>query len=159
MLSELPENISTFGGDIDNVLAIIWWITIAWLVAAEAVLLYLVVKYRAKDGVRASWLPASARQVAIWIMLPAALVTVFDVYIEVCSASVWHTVKEEVPAHDQLVRIEGRQFAWTFTYAGEDGLLDTEDDFTTINELFNLIHAIKIPPLNSIYFTNISFKL
>ena len=48
MLSELPENISTFGGDIDNVLAIIWWITIAWLVAAEAVLNFLPEERRKK---------------------------------------------------------------------------------------------------------------
>ncbi len=41
MLDFLPENISSFGGEIDGVISYIWRIILAWLVATEAVLVYL----------------------------------------------------------------------------------------------------------------------
>jgi len=161
MLSDLPQNISTFGGDIDYVMALIWWIVGAWLVATEAVLLYLLWKYRKKDGKRAVWLPAKTLRANAWVLIPAAIVTVFDLAIEVASARVWAEVKEDIPEHQVLVRITGRQFAWTFQYAGADGELDTPDDFETVGEMhvprdqivrfqleaLDVLHAFWVPAL------------
>ncbi len=58
MLDALPlENIASFGPDIDGLIAFIWWIVAGWLIVAEAALVYALIFFRKKDGVRASWLP------------------------------------------------------------------------------------------------------
>jgi cytochrome c oxidase subunit 2 len=142
MLRDLPPTISTFGGDIDGVIHFIWWIILIWFVAAEGLLVYAVVRYRRREGVRAAWLPADTRRMNAWILVPTALVLVCDLFIEVRSHGVWHEVKGEVPPHQVLVRVTGRQFVWTFGYAGADGELDTGDDFQTINELRVPAHAV-----------------
>lgn len=135
MPTDLPINVSTYGADIDALITFIWWIVAAWFVAAEALLLYLLMRGRQKDGVRARWLPGDTLKASLWVLVPAAVVLVFDLVIEVRSHHTWQRVKGEVPIHEQLVRITGRQFVWSFTYSGPDGVLDTADDFDTINEL------------------------
>lgn len=135
MPDTLPQSISTFGGDIDHVIRFIWWFCVVWLVAAEGFVLYALVRFRRRDGVRAAWLPADTMRANAWVLVPAALVLVCDVFIEKESAEAWAKVKLDLPPADVLVRITGRQFAWTFTYAGEDGLLGTSDDFESPGEL------------------------
>jgi len=84
---------------------------------------------------RAAWMPAKTLRAMSWILVPAAVVTVCDLAIEARSAPVWDEVKIELPEHDLLVRVTARQFAWSFTYAGADGLLDTADDYQTVTAL------------------------
>ncbi len=79
-------------------------------------------------------MPATKRKALAWIFVPVGLVFVCDIYIDVVSTKVWDEVKIEVPAHDLLVKITARQFAWDFTYAGEDGVLGTDDDFQSVSE-------------------------
>jgi cytochrome c oxidase subunit 2 len=135
-LDYLPvENISSFGPAIDGVIGLIFLITAGWLVLAEVILVGLVVWFRRREGKRALWVPGTGLKASAWIFIPVILVAVCDFAIEVASASVWDEVKVDVPQHEELVRITGRQFAWSFTYAGEDDMLDTDDDFTTVGEL------------------------
>ncbi len=137
MLDSLPlDNISSFGADIDGIMSYIWWVTAGWLVAAELVLVYFLVKYRKKDGVRAAWAPATGSKALMWVIVPVLAVTAFDMVIEHRSSVTWDKIKltSEIPEHDVLVRITARQFAWDFTYAGADGKLGTADDFTSMTE-------------------------
>jgi len=129
MLEDLPRNISTFGADIDGVMRLIYWICGIWFAVAELLLLYMLVRFRKRPGQRAAWLPANDLRTQAWVLGPAALVLAFDLYIEHASASAWSRVRIEMPPADVLVKITGRQFAWTFTYAGPDGRLNTADDF------------------------------
>lgn len=135
MPHDLPHSISSFGGEIDSVIVFIWWITAAWFVAAEVALIWLIVKYRARPGVRAAWLPADSLRTSAWILVLCGVILLFDLAIEARSHHVWQLVKLDMPKEDVLVRVTGRQFVWTFDYAGADGRLDTADDFSTINEL------------------------
>ncbi len=130
----MPLNISTFGGEIDAVIEMIYLIVLVWLIAAEGVLFYFLFRYK-KNGGRAKWAPADTLRANAWILFPVVLVTICDFVIEAASATAWDEVKTELPESDFLVRIEGRQFVWRFVYAGEDGVLDTADDFQTVNEL------------------------
>lgn len=131
MFDDLPQNISSFGGDVDSIIRYIWWIILVWFVAAEGFLVYTLVRYRRREGRRAGWLPADTLKANAWVLAPVVLVLALDLSIEAKSHGVWHEVKGQVPQHDVLVRVTARQFAWTFTYAGPDGALDTEDDFQT----------------------------
>ncbi len=136
MMDYLPvDNISSFGPDIDSVIGLVFLITGLWLVVAEVVLVGFVIRFRRREGKRAVWLPGEKWRASSWVIIPVVLVALCDFAIEVSSAHVWDMVKVDVPQHDVLVRITARQFAWSFTYAGEDGVLDTDDDFTTVGEL------------------------
>ena len=48
---------------------------------------------------------------------------------------VWYTVKIDIPPPDEEVRIIAQQWAWKFQHAGNDGILGTNDDITSVNEL------------------------
>jgi len=50
MLSWFPENVSTFGGDVDAVFALIYHVVGFWFVLIEALLLYFVIRYRRRPG-------------------------------------------------------------------------------------------------------------
>jgi cytochrome c oxidase subunit 2 len=135
MPSDLPINVSSYGADIDGVITFIFWCVGIWFVAAEAILVFALVRFRRRDGVRGAWLPADTLRSSAVILAPLAGVILCDLYIEHMSSSVWRAVKNEAPPHHTLVRITGRQFVWTFQYAGKDGRLDTKDDFETVGEM------------------------
>lgn len=161
MLDFLPLSASSYGGDIDHVIRLIYWIVGFWFVAAELVLLYFLLHYRKREGVRAAWLPGDTGRAMAWILVPATLILICDLVIEAASARVWAHIKEELPKHEVLVRIVGKQFAWQFTYAGLDGKLDTADDFDVMNEMYvpvgkvirfqlesmDVLHSLWIPHL------------
>ena len=54
MMSWLPENISTYGADIDQLYALIYYIVGAWFVAAEVMLFWFILRYRRRRGRRRS---------------------------------------------------------------------------------------------------------
>jgi cytochrome c oxidase subunit 2 len=119
---------------IDEVVLLIWWLALGWLVVCEAALVYAIIAFRKRDGVRASWLPATTGKALAWIYVPVLLVLGCDLYIDLVSNEVWDEVKVDLPAHDLLVKVTARQFAWDFTYAGDDGVLGTDDDYQSVSE-------------------------
>ena len=135
MLDAFPSAVSSYAAELDDLIRFIWWIVAAWFVAAEAILVYLLIRYRRRKGVRAGWMPATSWKACAWVLVPTFFVFLFDIAIETRSTKAWEAIKIELPDHDVLVRITGRQFVWTFQYAGEDGVLDTADDFDTVGEM------------------------
>lgn len=130
-----PENISTFGADIDGVFYLIFYIVGVWFIVAEVALLYLVIRYRRRPGRRAIYAAGNTPAQAAWILAPAAIVLLLDLAIDVAGARVWTLVKEELPSEATQVRVLGKQFNWQFTYPGPDGQFDTADDLTMDNDL------------------------
>lgn len=135
MLESLPINAATFGGDIDGVIRLIYWICGFFLVLAEVFLFFCIFQFRRKDGVRGKWLPADTRATNALVLVPVAIVLVCDLYIESKAGPVWNHVKDNIPEGDLQVRVTGRQFMWMFTYPGPDGKLGTEDDIVVPNEM------------------------
>ena len=70
-----------------------------------------------------------------WISFPHGLVLICDVFIIVGSVQVWYDVKQRLPEADYTIRVIGQQWAWTFHHPGADGVLDTEDDIFTVDDL------------------------
>ena len=131
----LPSNVSTFGGDIDHVFWLIFWIVGIWFVAAEGVLLYAIIRHRKRAGVHALYLPGNTARQLAWVLIPALVVLCLDLGIDRAGASVWELVKGTPPVGDVVVRITAKQFNWIFTYPGPDGKFGTADDVTTENDL------------------------
>ena len=59
----MPQSISTYGGQLDDLLRLICWIVGPWFLLAEGLLLYCLFRYRKRDGVRAAWLPADTLKI------------------------------------------------------------------------------------------------
>lgn len=130
-----PPNISSFGGEIDFVFDLIFWIVLVWFVACEVLICWFLWRYRSGAHPRAIFADGTSRRQLAWILVPAAIVLVLDLGIDYAGAGTWRRVKEQIPPTDHTVRVTALQFAWEFRYPGPDGVLDTEDDLVLPNQL------------------------
>lgn len=131
MLKYLPENISTYGGEIDFLFYVIYWITgVAFLLVAGAMIAFLVM-YRQREGRRARYVHGSTALEIIWTVGT----TIIVVALAIMSQPLWAKIKQEVPPSDIQVRVTGKQFNWEIVYPGPDGKFDTSDDLQMDNEL------------------------
>jgi len=126
---------STYAADVDNLILLIAVIVGVWFVAAEIIFFWLIWKFRAKDGVKASYVAGESKGEKKWVAYPHYAVLVFDVVILVFALQVWNTIKITAPPGEERVRVIAQQWAWTFVHAGPDGVLDTADDIRTVEDL------------------------
>jgi len=128
---------STYAKDIDFIFDLILWITMFWLLLAEAVFFYLILRFRKKPGVAGQYITGELKSEKRWITIPHFAVLLFDIVILFFAVKVWYQVKQDLPdAPDkQIVRVVAQQWAWVFVHAGPDGKLDTPDDITKVNEM------------------------
>jgi cytochrome c oxidase subunit 2 len=156
----LPVAASSYAGDIDFVFAIVFWIVVAfWWLLVEGILLYLILRFRKKDGANAQYITGELKHEHRFIAWPHYVVLLCDVVILAIAIRVWYTVKQDLPTADSQVRIIGQQWAWTFVHPGADGRLDTADDIRTVDELHlevgktyhyllearDVLHSLSIP--------------
>lgn len=131
----LPENVSTYGPEIDGVMTLIYWVTAAWFVLAMGTFVAFLVRYRQRPGARAAYVRGERLGEALWVLVPVAVVLLLDLWIDARGAPVWARVKRERPATALVVRVTAKQFNWEVQYPGPDGRFGTEDDRTLDNEL------------------------
>jgi len=130
----LPQA-STYAAKVDNLILLITVVVGFWFIVAEVLLFWLMFRFRARDGVRSSYITGDEARQKRWVSWPHYAVLVFDVVLIAGALRVWHEVKVETPQPDETVRIVSQQWAWTFVQPGPDRTLDTADDITTIDEL------------------------
>lgn len=135
MISWWVPQVSTFASGIDNLVLLIGVIVGAWFIAAEIIFFWLIFKFRARDGVRAKYIAGETKREKRWVTGPHYAVLVFDAVILVFALQVWNTIKIQMPADAEPVRVISQQWAWTFVQAGPDGQLDTADDIRTVEDL------------------------
>lgn len=131
MLGWLPENISTYGGDVDYLFRLIYYITAGSGALVLATLVYFLLRYRARPGGRALYYHGNTTLEIIWTLIPALVF----VLIGVLSGTVWSNIRQTLPDTDLRVRVTASQFNWMMTYPGPDGRLDTADDYSQENLL------------------------
>jgi len=161
MLTWLPHNVSTFGGDIDHLFSLIYYILAVWFIAVEALILYFVVRYHRSRQAKPVYVRGDTSAQAAWVLVPVLVVLMLDLGIDKIGGEVWRKVKIELPPAAQTVHVKGKQFNWEFTYPGPDGKFGTADDQTVENELHvaagkvvrivmssdDVIHSFFIPAL------------
>ncbi|HKY33859.1 MAG TPA: cytochrome c oxidase subunit II [Candidatus Polarisedimenticolia bacterium] len=133
MLKWLPENVSTYGGRVDDIFYLIFYITAISCVLVLLGLVYFIFKYRARQGGRAVSLHGNTTLEILWTIVPAAVF----VMLGFMSRAVWSDIRYTLPETDLRVKVTGSQFNWLMTYPGLDGQLGTQDDVTQEN----LLHA------------------
>ena len=127
----LPEGITTTAPEIDRLFYLVLWITGIVFVLVEATLLVFVVRYRRRPGRRAGYTHGNQLVEIVWTLIPALLL----IFLTIHSQRVWSKVRGTPPPPDLEVEITAEQFAWNIRYAGADGLFNSSDDITTINQL------------------------
>lgn len=129
----LPPAASTYAADIDRIFYVILVVTGVVLVGVEAAILYLMVRYRRREGRKAHYIEGSNRAEVIWTVTPA----VFILGLAVASYAVWPQVKDpdRFPTDALEIAVEASQFEWSVSYPGADGELGTADDFDTRNQV------------------------
>jgi cytochrome c oxidase subunit II len=135
MANWFPQNVSTFGGDIDGIFWFIFYVTAIWFFLTEGLLVYFVLRYRRKPGQKALYVAGNTWAQLAWVLVPLAIVVVLDLLIDIRGADVWAKVKLMRPPSDFVVHAAGKQFNWEFVYPGPDGKFGTADDLVTSNEL------------------------
>ncbi len=127
----LPENISTYGAEIDHIFYIILWITTVVFFGVQGALLWFLFHYKERPGAKATYIHGNTKLEIIWTAIPALIL----VFLFVISQKSWREIKSEIPANAIPIEIHAEQFAWNIIYPGPDGKFGTADDIKTINQL------------------------
>jgi cytochrome c oxidase subunit II len=155
MMSWLPENVSTYGQDVDWLFYLIYYITGGTFVLVAGAMIAFLVLYRHRDGRRATYTHGNATLEIVWTVVPALILVI----LTFLSVPTWGRIKQQIPQSDVHIRITAKQFNWEVTYPGPDGKFDTDDDKTFDNELHlpvgkpvvlhltarDVIHSVFIP--------------
>jgi cytochrome c oxidase subunit 2 len=126
----LPENVSTFGGQIDRLFYAIYYLTGVTFFLVQITLLVFLFVYRDRPGRRATYTHGNTTLEIIWTAVPAVILAV----LALVSRSTWAEIKETQPPSDFQIRVSGKQFNWEIMYPGPDGKLDTDDDVKMDND-------------------------
>jgi len=129
----LPPGASTFATEIDWLYYVILWVTGIAFVVTEVALVWFLIRYRARPGVRATHYHGNVKAEVIWTSVTAAAVLVLGLM----SAGGWDRIKgrNSVPGDAIPIIVHAKQFEWQITYPGPDLQLGTADDFTVRNQL------------------------
>ena len=131
MMGWLPENVSTYGKDIDRLFYIIYYITgVSFLLVSGTMVVFLVL-YRQREGRRATYVHGNTTLEIIWTIVPAIILVV----LSFMSQASWGHIKGRVPPSDVHVQVTAKQFNWEILYPGPDGKIGTADDLQVDNEL------------------------
>jgi cytochrome c oxidase subunit 2 len=131
MMSWFPENIATYGKELDDLFYLIYYITGAVFLLVTVLLVAFLVLYRERPGRRAVYSHGNTTLEMVWTIVPALILVV----VTFLSIPSWSKVKSRIPESDLHVRVTAKQFNWEVTYPGPDAKFDTADDQTFDNEV------------------------
>jgi cytochrome c oxidase subunit II len=135
MLDRFLLQASTYAADVDGLILLITVLVGFWFLLAEGMLFWLIFRFRERPGQGGQYITGKEKHLKRWVTIPHALVLICDVFIIVASIQVWYNVKQQLPPADYEIRVIGQQWAWVFQNPGMDGVLDTEDDIFTTDDL------------------------
>jgi cytochrome c oxidase subunit 2 len=139
----LPENVSTYGRDIDWLFELIYWITGVTFILVTVTMIAFLVMYRDRPGRRARYTHGSTPLEIAWTVVPALILVV----LTFLSAPAWSRIKMSVPPSDFAIEVTAKQFNWQVVYPGGDGKFGTADDKSFLDE----IHV----PVNKVVHVNL----
>ncbi len=142
MFSWLPKNVSTFGGDVDSILYLIYYIVGVWFVLTYGAIFYCLIRYRRRPGRPAQYADGNTLRQYGWILGLGVIVLLLDIGIDVRGEQVWQKIKGQLPKPGVQVQVTGKQFVWEVVYPGPDGYFSTPDDHRLNGELHVLVNQV-----------------
>lgn len=131
MMSWLPENVSTYGVEIDRLFYFIYYLTGVTFVGVQVTLLVFLFRYRAKDdGRRATYTHGNTTLEIIWTAIPSVILA----GLALAGSTTWANIKARQPPTNFVLEVTAKQFNWEVRYPGLDGTLGTADDYVVDND-------------------------
>jgi cytochrome c oxidase subunit 2 len=127
----LPENVSTFGGEIDWLFHLIYAITAITGILVFVAMIAFIVIYRDRPGRQARYTHGNTTLEIVWTVVPSLILVV----LTFLSVPAWSKIKMSVPPTDFTVEVIAKQFNWQVFYPGPDGKFGTEDDKKFLDEM------------------------
>lgn len=126
-----PEGVSTYAGDIDGLFDLIAWMVGITFVATELVLVWIILKFSARNKSKAHYSHGSHVLEMVWTAVPALLLLV----IAFSQMGVWSDVKIKPPSdpgdeysrENPMMQVYASQFDWRARYPDEEGNFEGEN--------------------------------
>jgi cytochrome c oxidase subunit II len=160
MLQWLPEDVSTYGREIDSLFYLIYYITAVAFILVTVLMIVFLIKYREQPGRRAVYSHGNTTLEIIWTVIPAAILIV----LSFMSVNTWAKIKRNPPATDFEIKVTAKQFNWDVSYPGPDGKLGTDDDVKFDNDVhvpvnkIVRVHLGSNDVIHSFFIPNMRFK-
>jgi cytochrome c oxidase subunit 2 len=160
MMQWLPEDVSTYGHEIDSLFYLIYYITAVVFILVTVLMVVFLIKYREQPGRRAVYSHGNTTLEIIWTVIPAAILIV----LSFMSVNTWAKIKRNPPATDFEIKVTAKQFNWDVSYPGPDGKLGTEDDIKFDNDVhvpvnkIVRVHLASSDVIHSFFIPNMRFK-
>lgn len=163
LLGLFPENVSTYGAEIDGVISTTTWIVFVWWIAAELLLFGFLFIFRKKKGGKAAYIQGDTWKAMSWVLVPTFFVFLFDIYIDINSQRVWDKVKVNLPEPYVVTQVNAMQFSWFYKHPGKDNKFGTGDDIETdvlvvpVNKVVH-VEITSTDVLHSFFLPHLRFK-
>lgn len=135
--SVLPEAVSTYAADVDRLYYVILALVGFFFVLTEGLLVYFIVKYRAREGGRARHTHGNHALELTWTFIPGLILFALAVF----QTGTWGMIKfkgrmpHEADPNVEVIRVFAKQFEWHIGYEGPDGIWGNADDVVKLAEL------------------------
>jgi len=129
-LTWLPASMSTHAGEVDHLLITIHWVGAVVLLLTGLLLGGSLLLGHSRQS--SQYFAGQPALEVLWTVIPAGILVALAVY----QSGTWSSNKIEVPRSEAVTaRVIARQFDWQFVYPGDDGVLGTADDLSSVNQL------------------------
>src|SRR3981189_1455032 len=112
----LPENVSTYGRDIDWLFHLIYYITGVTAILVFVTMPAFLVMYRDRPGRKARYTHGNTTLEIVWTVVPALILVI----LTLLSVPAWSRIKMTMPETDFVVQVTPKQFNWQVVYPGTD---------------------------------------
>jgi len=143
----LPENVSTYGHDIDWLFHLIYAITGLTLVLVSVTLVAFLIMYRDRPGRRARYTHGNSTLEIVWTVVPALILVV----LTFLSAPAWSKIKMTQPPTDLVIEVTAKQFNWQVKYPNSDKVF-LDEMHVPVNKVVHValksqdvIHSFYVP--------------
>jgi cytochrome c oxidase subunit 2 len=133
-----PENVSSYGGDIDRLFWLICWMVAATFILTELALVYFFFKYSRRDPSRSVYTHGNHTLEMVWTAIPAVLLLV----VAFSQMGTWAKVKMDLPedgpysAEHPLMEVYASQFDWRARYPDREGNFQGADVIESAYDIY-----------------------
>jgi cytochrome c oxidase subunit II len=143
----LPENVSTYGRDIDWLFELIYWITGLTFILVAAAMIAFLIMYRDRPGRRARYTHGNTTLEIVWTIVPALILVV----LTALSAPAWSKIKMSAPPSDFVVQVNAKQFNWQVKHPNSEKVF-LDEMHVPVNKVIHVnltsqdvIHSFFVP--------------
>ena len=142
---QLPDVLSTDAASVDHLYMVVYYFSVLFTVVITATMLFFVVKYRRRPGIKAEPVTHNTTLEVTWTVLPIFFVIALFHY------SFKEYAHEAVAAENSIeIGVRGQQWSWTFTYP--NGKQDAAEVTIPVNQPVkfvissqDVIHSFYVP--------------